>query len=103
MECLQIVIFLPMVHLFFQWIAKSNLVKREAILRNDNWAFQSKMIFRFFENDLDFAKQAQEVIFNRKTKKLLCLSLSLNNIPFKTNIFQKHLGSILDVTMSVWQ
>ena len=98
MECLQIVIFLPMVHLFFQWIAKSNQVKRKAILRNDNWAFQSKMIF-----NLDLAKQAQEVIFNRKTKKLLYLSLSLNNIPFKTNIFQKHLGSILDVTMSVWQ
>ena len=71
----------------------------EATLPNDNWAFQWKMIF-----NPDLTKQAQEVIFNRKTKKLLCPSLSSNNIPFKTSMFQKHLELlILDVTMFVWQ
>ena len=71
----------------------------EATLPNDNWAFQWKMIF-----NPDLTKQAQKVIFNRKTKKLLCPSLSSNNIPFKTSMFQKHLELlILDVTMFVWQ
>ena len=51
-----------------------------ATLRNDlsvisNWAFQWKMIF-----NPDLTKQAQEVIFSRKTKKLLHPCLSFNDI-----------------------
>ena len=71
-----------------------------AILRNyltviSNWAFQWKMIF-----DPDLTKQAQEVLFSRKTKKLLHLSLSFNNIPLKNSVSQKHLGLKLDVKLN---
>ena len=40
-----------------------------------NWAFQWKMIF-----NPDLSKQAQEVIFSRKIKKLLHPTLLFNNI-----------------------
>ena len=56
-----------------------------------NWAFQRKMSFNPDPN-----KQAQEVIFSRKLKKLLLSSFVFNN----TNVCQckspKHLGTILD-------
>ena len=44
----------------------------------------------------DLTKQAQKVIFSRKTKKLLLASLSFNNIPVKNNMVQKYLGLTLD-------
>ena len=57
-----------------------------ATLRNDltvirNWAFQWKMIF-----NRDLTRQAQEVIFSRKTKKLLHLYLLFNEISLKNSI-----------------
>ena len=53
------------------------------------------------ENDFNpgLTKQAQEVIFSRKTKKLLHPCLSFNGIPLKNSISQKHLGLTLDVTL----
>ena len=45
-------------------------------------------------------KQAQEVIFSRKTKKLLHPCLSFNDIPLKNSISQKHLGLTLDVKLN---
>ena len=70
-----------------------------ATLRNDlsvisNWAFQWKMIF-----NPDLTKQAQEVIFSRKTKKLLHRCISFNKIPLKNSISQKHLGLTLHVKL----
>ena len=47
-----------------------------------NWAFQWKMIF-----NPDLSKQAQEVIFNRKIKKLLHPTLLFNNIPLNNSLF----------------
>ena len=47
----------------------------------------------------DLTKQMQEVIFSRKTKKLLYPSLSFNNIRLKNSVFQKHLGLTLDVKL----
>ena len=69
-------------------------------LRNDltvisNWAFQWKMIF-----NPDLTKQAPEVIFSRKTKKLLHPYLSFNDIPIKNSISQKHLALTLDVKLN---
>ena len=55
-----------------------------------NWAFQWKMIF-----NPDLSKQAQEVIFSRKIKKLLHPTLLLNNIPLSNSLFQKHLGTFI--------
>ena len=47
--------------------------------------------------NLDLTKQAQEVIFSRKTKKLLHPCLSFNDIHWKNSISQKHIGLTLDV------
>ena len=56
-----------------------------------NWAFQWKMNF-----NPDPTKQAQEVIFIRKTKKLPHPPLVFNNTNVTQSIYQKHLGIILD-------
>ena len=60
-----------------------------------NWAFQWKMIF-----NPDLSKQAQEVIFSRKIKKLLHPTLLFNNIPLSNSLFQKHLGFTLDIKLN---
>ena len=56
-----------------------------------NWAFQWKLNF-----NPDPTKQAQEVIFSRKTKKLPHPPLVFNNTNVTQSIYQKHLGIILD-------
>ena len=78
----------------------NNIQSSAATLRNDltvisNWVFQWKMLFNH-----DLTKQAQEVIFSRKTKKLLHPCLSFNDIPLKNSISQKHLGLTLDVKLN---
>ena len=60
-----------------------------------NWDFQWKMIF-----NPDLTKQAQEVIFSRKTKKLLDPCISFNYIVLKNSISQKHLVLTLDVKLN---
>ena len=55
-------------------------------LRNDltviiNWDFQWEMII-----NPDLTKQAPEVIFSRKTKKLIHPCLLVNDIPLKNSI-----------------
>ena len=57
-----------------------------------NWAFQWKMIFNH-----DLSKQAQELIFSRKIKKLLHPTLLFNNIPLRN---QKHFGLALDIKLN---
>ena len=44
----------------------------------------------------DPIKQAQEVTFSRKTKKLRHPPLVFNNTNVSPSIYQKHLGIILD-------
>ena len=56
-----------------------------------NWAFQWKLNF-----NPDPTKQAQEVIFSRKTKKQPHPPLVFNNTNVTQAIYQKHLGIILD-------
>ena len=68
--------------------------------RNDltlisNWAFQWIKIF-----NSDLTKQAEEVIFSRKTKKLIQPGLSFNGIPLENSISQKHLGLTLGVKLN---
>ena len=60
-----------------------------------NWAFQWKMIL-----NPDLSKQAQEVIFSRKIKKLLHPTLLYNNIPLSNSLFQKHLSLTLDIKLN---
>ena len=59
-----------------------------------NWAFHWKIIF-----NSDLSKQAQEVIFSRKIKKLLHPTLLFNNIPLSNSLFQKHLDLTLDIKL----
>ena len=56
-----------------------------------NWAFQWKMSF-----NPDPSKQAQEVIFSRKLKKVTHPPLVFNNASVSQCKSQKHLGTILD-------
>ena len=48
----------------------------------------------------DLTKQAQEVIFSRKTNKLLYPCLWFNDIHLKNSTSQKHLGLILEVKLN---
>ena len=49
----------------------------------------------------NLTKLAQEVIFSRKTKKLLPPSISFNGIPLKNSIFQKYVGLTLAVKLNI--
>ena len=55
------------------------------------WAFQWKMSF-----NSDLSKQAQEVIFSRKLKKICNPSLCFNNNNVSQASLQKHLELTLD-------
>ena len=93
----QIVNFLPMIRLFS---VVNNIHTSATTLSQDlkaitKWAFQWKMIF-----NPDLSKQAQEVIFSRKIKKLLHPTLLFNHIPLNNRLFQKHLGLTLDIKLN---
>ena len=70
--------------------ASANVLNKDLELIH-NWAFQWKINF-----NPDPTKQAQEVIFSRKTKKLPHPPLVFNNTNVTQSIYQKHLGLILD-------
>ena len=55
------------------------------------WAHKWKMIF-----NPDISKQAQEVVFSRKTDKVNHMPLTFNAIPVAQTSHQKHLGLYLD-------
>ena len=68
----------------------------EDLKKINDWATQWKMSF-----NPDPTKQAQEVIFSHKIKKLLHSPLNFNNTNVKQAAFQKHLGLILDSQISL--
>ena len=57
----------------------------------NKWAFQWKMSF-----NPDPSKQAQEIIFSGKTKKISHPLLRFNNSNVLQTAYQKHLGLFLD-------
>ena len=59
--------------------------------RISEWAYQRKMML-----NPDLTKQAQEVIFSRKTVKSFHHQLFLNEVPAERSVSQKHLGLHLD-------
>ena len=61
----------------------------------NKWAFQWKMSF-----NPDPSKQAQEIIFSRKTKKICHPSLRFNNSIVSQSLYQKHLGIFLDARLT---
>ena len=56
-----------------------------------HWAYKWKMNF-----NPDLSKQAQEVIFSRKTVKVSHPSITFNTVPVARTACQKHLGLYLD-------
>ena len=56
-----------------------------------DWAYKWKMIF-----NPDLSKQAQEVIFSRKTNKINHPTTTFNTIPVACTPYQEHLGLYLD-------
>ena len=98
MECLQITIFFANDTSFFLGVNDTQTIATN--LSNDltsigNWTFQWIMIF-----NPNLTKQAQEVIFRRKIKKLLHPTLLFNNIPLNNSMFQKYLGLTLNIKLN---
>ena len=91
----QIENLLPTIRLSFHYQITFATTLSQYINAITNRAFQWKMIFK-----PDLSKQAQEVIFSRKTKKLLHPTLLFNNIPLNNSLFQKHLGLTLDIKLN---
>ena len=97
-DCLSMLSYLQTIHLYVSLCISvihdsqtcTNHLKKDLEMIH-NWAFQWKMNF-----NPDSTKQAQEVIFTRKTKKLPHPSLVFNNANVTQSIYQKHLGIILD-------
>ena len=71
--------------------AKCAKVLNDDLLKVSNWAFKWKMIF-----NPDITKQAQEVIFSRKSKKTDHPAVYFNDAPVEKTSCQKHLGMHLD-------
>ena len=61
----------------------------------DEWVFQQKMSF-----NPDPSKQAQEIVFNRKSKRPTHPPLVFNNNKVSQNFSQKHVGVILDFKLT---
>ena len=61
------------------------------LVKISKWAYQWKMSF-----NPDVSKQAQEVVFSRKSQKLAHPPVFFNNVPVKRCSIQKHLGFHLD-------
>ena len=61
----------------------------------NKWAFQWKMSF-----NPDPSKQAQEIIFSRKTKKICHPSLRFNNSIVSQSPYQKHPGIFFNVRLN---
>ena len=95
-ECPQIKSFFPTI--FFSVV--NDIQASATTFSNDlnvlsNFVFQWKVVF-----NVDLTKQAQQVIFSRKTKKLLMPTLSFNSIPSKNSMFQKRLTLTLDIKLN---
>ena len=83
---------------FFSVVHNVNASARQlndGLKKIDKWAFQWKMSF-----NPGPSKQAQEVIFSRKLKKLPHLSLVFKNNNVLQTSSQKHLGVTLDVNLT---
>ena len=82
----------------FSVIHDSKTTKNELnndLVKLNNWTYQWKMSFNPDPN-----KQAQEVIFSRKTKKINHPLLTFSKSFVSQSAFQKHFGVILDASVS---
>ena len=82
----------------FSVVYNANTTAKELnndLVKINRWAYQWKMSF-----NPDPTKQAQEVIFSRKTKKEYHPPLAFNNNNVSETNSQKHLGVVLDNCLS---
>ena len=82
----------------FSVVHNANTTAKELnndLVKVNRWAYQCKMSF-----NPDPSKQAQEVIFSRKTKKEYHPPLAFNNNNVSEINSQKHLGVVLDNRLS---
>ena len=87
-----------MIHLFFQLVHNPQISAQnlnDDLGKISKWAFQWKMSF-----NPDITKQAQEVIFSRKSNKSFHPDLFFNNSVVQRTSAQKHLGILLDEKLS---
>ena len=71
----------------------ANLLNKQSKI--NEWALQWKMSF-----NLDPTKQAQEIIFSRKTSQRNHLGIMFNNSIVNSTSIHKHLGMIFDSKLS---
>ena len=99
MESPQLIRFLP--RIVFSVVndiqASATTFSNDLTVRS-NLVFQWKMIF-----NADLTKQVQQVVYSRRTKKLLIQTLAFNSISLKNCMFQKNLGLTLDIMLKVWE
>ena len=81
------------IHHYFPQSMRNEL--NDDLVKISNWEYQWKMSF-----NPDPSKQAQEVIFSRKTKKLNHPPLTFSKSTVSQSTYQKHLGVILDASQS---
>ena len=72
-------------------ISLSSLQLNDDLIKISNWTHQWKILF-----NPEVTKQAQEVIFSRKSQKVTHPTVYLNNSPVTWSSSQKHLGIHLD-------
>ena len=63
-----------------------------------HWAYKWRMLF-----NPDLSKQAREVIFSRKTNKIVPPTATFNTVPVARTSCQKHLGLHLDEKLNFSQ
>ena len=82
----------------FSVVHNANTTAKELnndLVKINRWAYQWKMSF-----NLDPSKQAQEVLFSRKTKKEYHPPLAFTNNNVSETNSQKHLGVVIDNRLS---
>ena len=72
-------------------ISLSLLQLNDDLIKISNWAYQWKMSF-----NPEVTKQAQKVVFSRKSQKVTHPTVYFNNSPVTRSSSQKHLGIHLD-------
>ena len=78
-------------------VTQSTNKLNDALEKISNWAYLWKMSF-----NPDKSKQAQEIIFSRKTQKVIHPPAVFNNISVAHSSCQKHSGVFLDVKINFY-
>ena len=79
-------------------ISLSSLQLNDDLIKISNWTHQWKILF-----NPEVTKQAQEVIFSRKSQKVTHPTVYLNNSPVTWSSSQKHLGIHFDEKLNFIQ